>query len=118
MSGDSLPTLPTFTGDMFEHLNPTDKTVDQFIPVKGKMCPYGGWCIICMNQLIEDSRIPEGDIFNNFFRDYPGHTRSYHGGPNFCKAHIGEKEKWEAERKEEHRKYVEAYKSKKLSENK
>lgn len=108
-SKDSSSDLPVFAGNTFEHLNSRDETIDQFVPVKGKMCPYGGWCVICMNKLTENAEIPKGSIFSDFFRDYPGHTRSYHGGLNYCKSHIGEKEKYEAEQEKAHKKFMEDY---------
>ncbi len=86
--------------------------IDPFVPVKGKMCPYGGWCRICMNNLIDEAgKIPNNIVFSdNFFRDYPGASRGYHGGPNFCKAHQDDKIKYEAEEEESQKRFLESLK--------
>lgn len=65
-------------------------TDDEFVPVKGKLCPYGGWCYTCFNKLMK-----EANNLQQFLQDYPGSSRGYHGGLNFCKAHQEEKLKYE-----------------------
>lgn len=66
---------------------------DEFVPVKGQNCPYGGWCHTCFNKLMKET-----DNLEQFLRDYPGSSRAYHGDPNFCKAHQDEKIKYESQR--------------------
>jgi hypothetical protein len=76
-----------------------NQEVDPFVPIKGKHCPYGGWCRTCM------SKIP---ISGNFFNDYPGICRAYHGGPNYCKTHEADRAIHKAEEDEMHRMYLES----------
>ncbi len=59
-----------------------DYSVDPYFPVKHVMCPYGGWCRTCMQIIVETQSF-------GISSDYPGLSRGYHGGNNYCVNHEG-----------------------------
>lgn len=52
---------------------------DEFVPVDGGICPYGGWCYFCLHELPN---------FEEFCMRNRGATRGHNQTfPNVCKKH-------------------------------